>query len=100
MPPETENEPVTPAGTSAENFASSPAATPVRSGVATPFTNVKSVMSTETVPSSGKTSVPEERSKNAFWAGLRIAPALSVRVEASPMVTAFSRMPPAFTTIG
>ena len=100
MPPETENEPVTPAGTSAANFASSPAATPERTGFATPFTKVKSVMSTITVPSEGRASVPAERSKNVFCTGLMIAPALSVSVEESATVAAFASVPPAFTMIG
>ena len=77
-PPETESAPETPAGRSAVNFASSPAAAPERIGIGTPFTKVNPVMSTATVPSAGRLSEPPETSKYAFCAGLRSVPAPSV----------------------
>ncbi len=96
----TENAPSTPSGRSAVNFATSPAFTPARTGFATPFTKVKSVMSTATVPEPGRTSVPAERSKNVFWAGFNVVPAANVSVDVSATETACASVPPALTTIG
>ena len=100
MPPETENEPVTPAGTSAVNFASSPAAAPPSIEVATPLTNEKSLKSSATVPSSGSARLPSGTEKTAPCVGFKTAPAWSVSVEEPATPTVYTSVPPSLTTIG
>lgn len=92
--------PFTTAGTSTVNFASSPAAVPPRIALATPLTNVKSLRSIVTVPSSGSVRLPSGTEKTAPCVGFKIDPAASVSVEDPATPAAYSNVPPALTTIG
>ena len=58
------------------NFASSPGDTPARIGFGTPFTKLKSVRSTVTVPSAGSVTALSLTSMYAFCVGFRVVPAL------------------------